>query len=122
VVEMLRRDLYDVDRATNLLPMPGKNTARQANPNLLGHQGPHPNYSRMIERELERAAQTLSSRYGNLGRVPDAELEKAIKAIENRARRRILNNDPAIQFRNDPNTGTRVLSDANLDNDPEAIS
>jgi hypothetical protein len=45
MVEMLKRDIYDVDRASNLLAMPGDAAVRKASPNLMGHQGSHGDYS-----------------------------------------------------------------------------
>jgi hypothetical protein len=54
MIEMLKRDIYDVDRASNLLPMPGDAAVRKANPNLMGHQGSHADYSSLIKDELNR--------------------------------------------------------------------
>jgi A nuclease family of the HNH/ENDO VII superfamily with conserved AHH len=115
MIEALKRDLFNVDRASNLLPMPGKAGVRKANLNLIGHQGSHGDYSRLINQELSDVGGELIREYGSLGKVPEAELMQAIKDIENSARTRILKNSKSIPTRVDPNTGTRVISDANLD-------
>jgi hypothetical protein len=114
MVEMLKRDIYDVDRASNLLPMPGDAAVRKANPSLMGHQGSHGNYNRLVNDELNRVKTDLVQEYGSLNKVPDTELKSAIETVENRARKRILRNDSSIPTRIDPNTGTKVISDADL--------
>jgi hypothetical protein len=112
--EARRRSLYDLDRASNILPMPGLANKRQLNPTLIGHQGSHRKYSALINDELNRARVSLIRKYGSLGRVPNTELIKVIDTIERRARTRILQNDPAIPTRFDPIIGTKVLSQSNL--------
>jgi A nuclease family of the HNH/ENDO VII superfamily with conserved AHH len=115
MLEMLKRDIFDVDHVKNLLPMPGQAWVRKANPTLMGHQGPHDNYSRLIDRELSRAKDDLVQEYGSLNKIPDTVLKQEIEGIEKSARKRILKNDPSIPTRIDPNTGTKVISDAGLD-------
>jgi A nuclease family of the HNH/ENDO VII superfamily with conserved AHH len=116
MLEMLKRDIFDVDHVKNLLPMPGQAGVRKANPTLMGHQGPHGNYSSLINSELDLERRSFIRKYGSLDKVPDSELKNAIETIENSARKRILKNDPSIPTHTDPKTGTKVISDADLDN------
>jgi A nuclease family of the HNH/ENDO VII superfamily with conserved AHH len=109
MIEALKRDLFDVDRASNLLPMPGKTDVREANPNLIGHEGSHANYSQLVDLDLRTRFRTLQRRFGN-NNIPDAEIKKAIESSENSMRRKILNRDSGIPVREDINTGTEVLS------------
>jgi A nuclease family of the HNH/ENDO VII superfamily with conserved AHH len=108
MIEALKRDLFDVDRASNLLPMPGKADVRKANPNLIGHEGSHANYSQLVDLDLRTRFRTLQQRFGN--NIPDVELKKAIESSENSMRRKILNRDSGIPVREDINAGTEVLS------------
>jgi hypothetical protein len=110
MIEARRRNLYDLDRASNILPMPSTAKSRKANPQLIGHQGSHGNYSNMINDNLERARLILIRKYGSLDRVPNLLLNSVIRMVENNARSRILNNNVPIRF--DPKTKTRVISDA----------
>jgi hypothetical protein len=111
MIELLRRDAYDVDDAVNLLPMPGEAAARQANPNLLGHMGSHGNYNQLVRRELFEERRRLIRRYGSLDRVPTRELQEAAERVQSNMRQGIINRDPNIPTRYDQNTGTRVLSE-----------
>jgi hypothetical protein len=108
MIESLKRDLFDVDRASNLLPMPGKADVRKANSNLIGHEGSHANYSQLVDLDLRTRFRTLQRRFGN--NIPDVELKKAIESSENSMRGKILNRDPGIPVRKDVNTDTEVLS------------
>jgi hypothetical protein len=110
MIEARRRNLYDLDRASNILPMPSTAKSRKANPQLIGHQGSHDNYSNLINYNLERVRLILIRKYGSLDRVPNPLLIYVIRMVENNARSRILNNNVPIRF--DPKTRTKVLSDA----------
>jgi A nuclease family of the HNH/ENDO VII superfamily with conserved AHH len=112
MIEARRRNLYDLDRASNILPMPSTAKSRKANPQLIGHQGSHNNYSNLINYNLERARLILIRKYGSLDHVPDPLLNYVIRMVENNARSRILNNNVPIRF--DLKTRTKVLSDADL--------
>jgi A nuclease family of the HNH/ENDO VII superfamily with conserved AHH len=111
MVEMLKRNLYDVDHAGNLLPMPGKADIREANPNLIGHQGSHENFNRVAQQRLKDETTALVEEYGNLSKVPDSELKQAVERAENSMRKGIVNRSPDIPTRYDPVTKTRVLSE-----------
>jgi hypothetical protein len=113
MIEARRRNLYDLDRASNILPMPSTANSRKANPQLIGHQGSHNNYSNLINYNLERVRLILIRKYGSLDKVPDSLLIYTIKMVEDNARSRILNHNVPIRF--DPKTRTRVLADAGLD-------
>lgn len=114
--EARSRNLYDLDRPSNILAMPGEAYVRKARPDLIGHQGSHLKYSAMIGNALDRIETILIRQYGSLDKVPDPVLEYAIKIIEDRARTRLLKNDPSIPTRFDRKTKTKVLSDTDLVN------
>ncbi len=115
VVEMLKRNIYDVDHAGNLLPMPGE--VRGAHPDLIGHLGSHDNYNRLVSRELKLRKDDLIEEYGSLSKVPDKQLENAVKKVENMMRENIIKRSPEIPTRYDPKTGTKVLSEGISDPD-----
>jgi hypothetical protein len=108
MIEALKRDLFDVDRASNLLPMPGKADVRKANPNLIGHEGSHGKYSNIVDDQLTNRYEILKQRFGN--NIPDSEIKKTLESVENSMRKKILNRDSEIPIRKDPITGTEVLS------------
>jgi A nuclease family of the HNH/ENDO VII superfamily with conserved AHH len=109
VVEMLKRNIYDVDHAGNLLPMPGE--VRGSHPDLIGHLGSHDNYNKLVSRDLKQRARDLIQEHGSLSKVPDNELKQAVEDIENNMRDGIINRSPDIPTRYDPETKTRVLSE-----------
>jgi hypothetical protein len=115
MVEMLKRNIYDVDHAGNLLPMPGE--VRGAHPDLIGHLGSHGNYNGLVERQLRREKTILVKKYGSLSKVPDSELKEAVKGIEDTMREDIIKRSPDIPTRYDPATKTRVLSEGISDPD-----
>jgi hypothetical protein len=117
IVEMLKRNIYDVDHVGNLLPMPGKAKMRQANSDLIGHQGSHGNYNDLVTEELKQRAKNLTRKYGSLDQVPDKELKQAVEGVEKRMRKGIINRSPQIPTRYDPETKTRVLSEGLSDPD-----
>jgi hypothetical protein len=115
VVEMLKRNIYDVDHAGNLLPMPGE--VRGAHPDLTGHYGSHGNYNELVKQRLRQESRNLTRKYGSLDKVPDNELKEAVKGVEDIMRGDIIKRDPRIPTRYDPETGTRVLSEGLSDSD-----
>jgi hypothetical protein len=115
VVEILKRNIYDVDHAGNLLPMPGE--VRGAHPDLTGHYGSHGNYNELVKQQLRQEKTILVKEYGSLDKVPDNELEAAVQRVEKRMRKGIMKRDPKIPTRYDPETGTRVLSEGLSDPD-----
>jgi A nuclease family of the HNH/ENDO VII superfamily with conserved AHH len=115
MIEALKRDLFNVDRASNLLPMPGK--ARAEYPDLIGHFGSHGNYNNLVKGELRREKTILIEKYGSLGKVPDNELKETVKGIEDAMREEIINRSSDIPTRYDPETKTRVLSEGISDPD-----
>jgi hypothetical protein len=110
MIELLRRDGYDVDDAKNLLPMPGEAKDRLANPNLIGHQGSHRNYNDFVKNALAQERESLVQRYGSLSQVPTKELQETAERIQGIVREKILKRDPRLPTRYDPETGTRILS------------
>jgi hypothetical protein len=106
MIEALKRDLFDVDRASNLLPMPGE--VRAQHPDLIGHFGSHPKYSNIVDDQLTIKFENLRRRFGK--NIPDDEIERAIESVENSMHQKILKRDPGIPTRKDINTGTEVLS------------
>ncbi len=117
MIEMLKRNIYDVDHAGNLLPMPGKAEMRQASPDLIGHQGSHGKYNDLVTEELKNETKDLVQEYGSLSKVPDHELRQAVERVENRMRKGITKQSPEIPTRYDPATKTRVLSEGLSDPD-----
>jgi hypothetical protein len=110
MIEARRRNLYNLDRASNILPMPSTAKARKANPRLIGHQGSHNGYNNLINNNLELVKQILVRRYDSLSKVPNIVLIRAIERVENNARIRILEHNIPLRF--NPKTGTRIISDA----------
>jgi A nuclease family of the HNH/ENDO VII superfamily with conserved AHH len=115
VVEMLKRNIYDVDHAGNLLPMPGE--VRGSHPDLIGHLGSHGNYNDLVQRRLRQESRNLARKYGSLDKVPDNELKEAVKGVEDTMREDIIKRSPQIPTRYDLETGTRVLSEGISDPD-----
>jgi hypothetical protein len=115
MIELLRRDGYDVDDAKNLLPMPGEAKDRLANPNLIGHQGSHGRYNNTVRDALLRERTRLIQKYKSLDKVPTKELQDAAKGVQSDMHDMIINRDPRIPTRHDPATGTQILSEKTPD-------
>jgi hypothetical protein len=115
VIEMLKRGIYDVDHAGNLLPMPGE--VRGEHLDLIGHYGSHDNYNKLVSRELKQRTRDLIQEYGSLGKVPDNEFKKAVEDVENIMRDGIIKRSPEIPTRYDSETKTKVLSEGLSDPD-----
>jgi hypothetical protein len=86
MIEALKRDLFDVDRASNLLPMPGEADVRKANPNLIDHEGSHGKYSNIVDDQLTNRYEILKQRFGN--NIPDSEIKKTLESVENLMRKK----------------------------------
>jgi hypothetical protein len=119
MIELLRRDGYDVDDAKNLLTMPGEARDRLANPNLIGHQGSHGRYNGQVQKALQIEREDLIQQYGSLDKVSTKELQEAAERVQSNMRKRIINRDPTLPTRYDPATGTRVLAESTPDADNE---
>ncbi len=117
MIEMLKRNIYDVDHVGNLLPMPGKAEMRKANADLIGHQGSHENFNNLVREQLRQRRTILIREHGSLSKVPDNELKESVKGIEDAMREEIINRSSDIPTRYDPETGTRVLSEGLSDPD-----
>ena len=50
---------YDLDRASNLLEMPGRADVRQSVQEIVGHFGSHQKYDAIVERRLDALYDTL---------------------------------------------------------------
>jgi hypothetical protein len=90
MIELLRRDGYDVDDAKNLLTMPGEARDRLANPNLIGHQGSHGLYNRQVQEALDIERRKLIRKHGSLDKTPTKELQDAAERIQGSMRQRII--------------------------------
>ena len=115
IVEMLKRNIYDVDHAGNLLPMPSE--VRGEHPDLIGHLGSHGRYNELVTEQLRVQERLLAKKYGSLDKVPDNEFKQAVQRVETRMRKGIMNSSPDIPTRYDPATKTRVLSEGLTDLD-----
>lgn len=99
---------YDLDRASNLLEMPGRPEVRQSVQEIVGHFGSHSEYDFEVKERLDALAEELEEKFPE--GIPDTDLMKAIKTLEDDLRELFKTGD--VPTRWDPETKSNVLSDA----------
>lgn len=115
--EMLKRGIYNLDRASNLVEMPGAD--RLKFPGIHGHFGSHPKYDELVRSKLDEFLIGLRRAYGSLENSPDTKLKDIVQKLENNLKN-LINSD-GVPTRLDPDTGTKVLADDGLDEKEENL-
>ncbi len=97
VRETIVRAKYDLDRAPNLIGVPGTVKAYEQSDMKLFHLGSHPEWERYAKKVLGDEQIDLESIYGTLDRVPADVLEKTMQKVETQLRGDIQNIELGIK-------------------------
>ncbi len=99
---------YDLDRASNLLEMPGRPEVRQSVQEIVGHFGSHDKYDKQVKDRLDLLLATLKDDHP--GGFTDTDLMEAIRTLEDQLRELFRSGTPPTRW--DPDTKSNVLTDA----------
>ncbi|WP_169389501.1 AHH domain-containing protein [Deinococcus aquatilis] len=122
--------LYDLDRADNLIEMPGTPEARKAagtagiqnGVEIIGHFGSHSQYDTIVQGRLDALRQTLRAKYALDLSKPGAKeaFNAGIAQIERDLKKLIQDGLAPTRF--DPDTGTKVLTQNSQSSETEATT
>jgi hypothetical protein len=79
---------YNLDRSENLTGL-AKSEKAKLSPDEIGHWTNHPEYTRAVQKKMEKAAIDLKDEYGSLEKIPKDIILQKMKKIEDEFRKLI---------------------------------
>jgi A nuclease family of the HNH/ENDO VII superfamily with conserved AHH len=94
--EARQRAGYDLDRASNLIGLPGTAKSYKQSDIEVLHSGFHSQWNDYVKEELSDRQKVLEGKYGSLDKVPADVLQRTMQKVENQLRGDIQNRELGI--------------------------